>query len=143
MTSLQTKTSVLSENAISTVKGATTNFLRVLYLVVGCIFTGLAIWGSYTPLVPTVPFALVAAWCFKRSSPRLHARLRNLKFVGPMLTDWEDHKRISPKAKKWAMVSIVISFSISIYAVNTLMVKVFLGCLAIVISTFILTRKSK
>lgn len=124
-------------------KGTTNVVVRWIYVLVGCIFTGLAIWGSYTPLVPTVPFALVAAWCFKRSSPRLHARLRSLKFVGPMLSDWEDHKRISSTAKKWAMLSIVLSFSVSIYVVYTITAKIFLFCVAVCVSTYILTRKSE
>ncbi len=117
--------------------------LRLMYLSIGCIFTALAIFGAYTPLVPAIPFALVAAWCFKQSSPRLHTWLRNLKFIGPMLRDWEDHKRISLRSKKIALASIVLGFSYSIYTVNTLTLKLFLVILAIAVSTFILTRKSK
>ena len=143
MTTFLTKFFALSNDSSAVVRRVRNSLLRWLYLFVGCVFTGLAIFGAYTPVVPTVPFALVAAWCFERSSPRLHHWLRNLKFVGPMLRDWEDHKQISVKSKKIAITSIVLTFSYSIYSMDTLAPKIFLFCLAIGVSTFILTRKSK
>ena len=133
----------LSNDSLAVVRSVRNSLLRWLYLFVGCVFTGLAIFGAYTPVVPTVPFALVAAWCFERSSPRLHHWLRNLKFIGPMLRDWQDHKRISLKSKTIAIASIILGFSYSIYSVNTVTLKIFLFCLAVVVSTFILTRKSE
>ena len=118
--------------------------IRLLLILAGLTFTGIGAWGAIpgNPC-PTVPFLVLAGGCFARSSPALHYWLRNLKYLGPMLRDWEDHKQISLKSKKIAITSIVLTFSYSIYSMDTLAPKIFLFCLAMGVSTFILTRKSK
>ena len=44
---------------------------KILYILIGCISLGLGIIGVILPILPTVPFVLLAAFCFARSSERL------------------------------------------------------------------------
>ena len=44
---------------------------KILYIMIGCISLGLGIIGVILPILPTVPFVLLAAFCFARSSERL------------------------------------------------------------------------
>lgn len=50
---------------------------KILYIFIGCISLGLGIIGVILPILPTVPFVLLAAFCFARSSERLDGWFKN------------------------------------------------------------------
>ena len=52
---------------------------KILYIMIGCISLGLGIIGVILPILPTVPFVLLAAFCFARSSERLNGWFKNTK----------------------------------------------------------------
>lgn len=55
---------------------------KILYIFIGCISLGLGIIGVILPILPTVPFVLLAAFCFARSSERLDGWFKNTKLYG-------------------------------------------------------------
>lgn len=52
---------------------------KIIYIFIGCISLGLGIIGVIFPILPTVPFVLLAAFCFARSSERLDGWFKNTK----------------------------------------------------------------
>ena len=52
---------------------------KILYIIVGCISIILGVIGVVLPILPTVPFVLLAAFCFTRSSERLDGWFKNTK----------------------------------------------------------------
>jgi uncharacterized membrane protein YbaN (DUF454 family) len=82
--------------------------LGLLCLVLGGI-------GVVVPLLPTTPFVLLAAACFAKSSPRMHAWLLNSELFGPMLRDWEANRCISYKVKWLALFMMAVVGGISIW----------------------------
>lgn len=52
---------------------------KILYIFIGCISLGLGVIGVILPILPTVPFVLLAAFCFAKSSERLDGWLKNTK----------------------------------------------------------------
>ena len=46
--------------------------MRIFYISLGCISLALGAVGTVVPLLPAVPFLLLAAFCFGKSSERLH-----------------------------------------------------------------------
>lgn len=52
---------------------------KILYIFIGCISLGLGIVGVILPILPTVPFVLLAAFCFAKSSERLDGWFKNTK----------------------------------------------------------------
>lgn len=87
--------------------------MRILWIIGGVLATGLGLIGIVLPIMPTVPFMLVAAFCFGRSSPRLHAYMLDHPVYGPHIRDWNESGAIRRKAKWLATVSMLGSLALS------------------------------
>ncbi len=73
---------------------------RVLWLVAGFAALALGLVGVVTPLLPTVPFVLLAAACFARGSARWEAWLLAHPRWGPVVRDWRTQRAV-PRRAKW------------------------------------------
>lgn len=81
--------------------------MKYLWAGLGLICVGLAIIGIFLPLLPSVPFLLLAALLFARSSSRLHAWILSHRTFGPIIEDWSRSGAIRPRAKRMATLSIL------------------------------------
>ena len=45
---------------------------KIIYVVIGCIALALGTVGTMLPILPTVPLYMLAAFCFAKSSEKLH-----------------------------------------------------------------------
>ncbi len=88
--------------------------MRFLWAFLGLICLALATIGIILPLLPTVPFLLLAAFFFARSSDRLHNWLLSHPQLGPPIDDWQSRGAINPTAKRIATGSIVLVFGLSL-----------------------------
>lgn len=52
---------------------------KIILIVVGCITLGLGAVGAVLPILPTVPFLLVSAFCFAKSSEKLNNWFKGTK----------------------------------------------------------------
>jgi uncharacterized membrane protein YbaN (DUF454 family) len=85
---------------------------RLLYLIIGCICLGLGAVGAFLPLLPTVPFLLAAAFCFTRSSQRLHAWFINTKLYQNNLADYAAGRGMRRDAKRRIILSVSLVMGI-------------------------------
>ena len=74
--------------------------LRWLLKVVAAVSLALGIIGAFVPVMPTVPFILLAAWAAARSSPRLSNWLEQHPTMGPYIRDWR-HGGTVRRSAKW------------------------------------------
>lgn len=88
--------------------------MRPLWFIFGALSVILALIGIPVPGLPTVPFLLLAAFCFARSSDRAHNWLVNHPKLGPPIADWQRSGAIRRPAKIAAAVAIAASLAISI-----------------------------
>lgn len=65
--------------------------------------------GAFIPVLPTVPFLLLAAFCFARSNPEWEARVLNHPRWGPAVRDWRERRAISRNAKRAALATLALS----------------------------------
>lgn len=78
--------------------------VRAVFMALGVFFVGLGIIGAFLPVMPTVPFLIVAAACFTRSSSRLETWLLTHRQFGPPLIAWRERGAIPRRAKWLALV---------------------------------------
>ncbi|MBX3567446.1 MAG: YbaN family protein [Rhizobiaceae bacterium] len=90
--------------------------VRLLWLTAGLACAALGLAGIALPLLPTTPFMILAAFCFARSSERLHRRLLDHPRVGPAIRDWNRHGAIATKAKLLAASAMVLALLVSVLA---------------------------
>lgn len=83
-------------------------------MIAGFVSLALGIVGIFLPLLPTTPFLLLAAFCFARSSERVHTWLVEHPTLGPPIAHWREHGAISRRAKMLAGVALVAAFAISV-----------------------------
>jgi len=89
---------------------------RQLYLAGGLISVALGTLGVFLPLLPTVPFLLLATFCFARSNPVWEQRLLDHPRYGPPLREWRERRAISRKGKVGALVAM--AFGVGLTAVT-------------------------
>jgi uncharacterized membrane protein YbaN (DUF454 family) len=75
---------------------------KAIWFTLGIIFLGIAYIGVVTPGIPWSTPAVIAAFCFSKSSERMHNWIMNHKLFGPFLRNWGE-KRVFPTVGKWAM----------------------------------------
>lgn len=88
--------------------------MKSIWFICGCFTVALAILGIALPLLPTVPFLLLSAFCFARSSQRAHDWLVNHPKLGPPINDWQKSGAIRLSAKKMATICVITAFGISV-----------------------------
>ncbi|MFC0279116.1 YbaN family protein [Falsigemmobacter intermedius] len=88
--------------------------MRSLWIALGGLFFALGVIGAVLPLLPTTPFMLLAAGCFAKGSPRLHAWLLSHKTFGPLISNWRAHGAIPRRAKVIAVAMMAATFALSV-----------------------------
>lgn len=103
---------------------------RWLLLATGWLAVALAALGAVMPLLPTTPFALLAAACFARSSPRCHRWLLATPLLGPVLADWQAGRGVPLAAKLvalallWPSIALTATFAVPVAGVRWLLLAV-------------------
>ena len=85
---------------------------RYVWAGLGFLFFGLAVVGVAIPILPTTPFALVAAFCFARSSRRLNAWFKSTPLYRTVLEGYATRRSMTPKAKLSILVPVTVLLAI-------------------------------
>jgi hypothetical protein len=113
--------------------------LRYLLIGIGFLSTTLAVVGMFLPLLPTVPFLLLAAACFARSSERFYAWLVNHRHLGPIVSPYLNGGGVPLRARVITIVLLWFSIGISLWIVEPLWLHVLLFSIAVGVTLYMLS----
>ena len=111
-------------------------FWRTLAVI--CVALGFV--GMFLPVLPTVPFLLVAAWAGGKGWPQLEAWLLAHPRHGPGIRRWRDHRAVPRKAKWAASSTMAVSVVWILLTGAPLAVKVGVPLFLLVVATWLWTR---
>jgi uncharacterized membrane protein YbaN (DUF454 family) len=77
------------------------------FMALGLFFLAVALTSVFIPILPQIPFAILAAYFFGKGSLRLHLWIRHNKYLGAPVRDWEDFKIIRMKTKIVSSIMMV------------------------------------
>ena len=89
---------------------------RITFVGLGCVSLALAVIGVVLPILPTVPFLALAAFCFAKSSDRLNNWLINTKFYQNNLADFKAGKGMTVKTKVRILVTVTLVMAVGLIA---------------------------
>ena len=112
---------------------------RPFWLAGGLTAVALGVVGAFLPIMPTVPFLLLAAFCFSRSHPVWEQRLLDHPKYGPSLRDWRERRAIGRRAKVLAIASMAVGAVVVWFTIGWPWVLISLAIVAIS-GTWIWTR---
>ncbi|MDR1345773.1 MAG: YbaN family protein [Bacteroidales bacterium] len=117
-------------------------FFRILWFSGGLLAVALGTLGMFLPLLPTVPFLLLAVFCFAKSSPAWAAKILHHPFIGKPLREWLQYKGIRKKDKIFSIAFLWVSILISAFFVAVLWVRILLLVVAVTVTVHLLSFKT-
>ena len=119
------------------------NLKKKIYICVGLLALGLGIIGVFLPVMPTVPFLLVALFCFERSSKKYHDMILNNKYFGKVLKDYYEGKGLTISVKIKAILFLSCGIGFSIDKVQHLHLRIMLAVIWLGVTIHIILLKTK
>ena len=88
------------------------NVKKALLVGLGCLGLALGAVGAVVPLLPAFPFLMLAAFCFAKSSERLHAWFTSTSLYKKNLESYAAGKGMDWATKIRVMVTVTILMAI-------------------------------
>jgi len=102
------------------------NPLKILYIGLGFFFFGLGAVGAFLPVLPTVPFLLLASFFFAKGSERFNKWFTSTKLYKDNLEGFLRNRSMTRKTKIYLQGLATVMMLLSVIFVPLLGVKIFL-----------------
>lgn len=98
------------------------NIKKIIFIVFGSVCLALGAIGAVLPILPTVPFLLVSACCYAKSSSKLNNWFKSTKLYKNNLESYVEGKGMTKKCKIKIMVMVTILMAIGFAMMHAVVV---------------------
>lgn len=81
---------------------------KIIFITVGCICLGLGTVGMILPILPTVPFYMATAFCFAKSSEKLHRWFISSEMYKKHLQSFVERRGMLLKTKLTILTTVTL-----------------------------------
>ena len=114
---------------------------KLLYVILGCIGLALGAVGAVLPLLPAFPFLLLAAFCFAKSSEKLHRWFTGTKLYKNNLESYVKGQGMTWKTKIRIMITVTVLMSIGFIMMHAVPVgRIVLACVWVFLILYFVFR---
>ncbi|WP_117149056.1 MULTISPECIES: YbaN family protein [Paraliobacillus] len=103
---------------------------KVIYICFGFIFMTIGFLGVILPLLPSIPFLILASICFFRGSERLDTWFKGTRLYKKQVEPFLRDRSLTIKQKIWINILADSMILISIFIVEFLWLKILLVLIA-------------
>nr|WP_314278706.1 YbaN family protein [uncultured Peptostreptococcus sp.] len=100
--------------------------MKYVYLVVGVVSMILGAIGVVLPVLPTVPFLLLASFCFAKGSDRFNMWFKSTKLYKNNLESFEKNKAMTRKTKWKILIFATIMLLFVFFRYDVLPMRIFI-----------------
>lgn len=90
-------------------------FKKTIFIILGLISLGLGAIGAILPMLPTVPFLMLSAICFSKSSEKLDRWFKRTKLYKNNLETFANGEGMTLKVKIRIMLTVTILMAIGFF----------------------------
>ena len=134
----------MTQNKLKIDSTKLSDIYRVAYLISGVLLVAIGVIGIFLPLLPTTIFLILASACFVKSSPKAYEWLKNNKYLGPYLKNYQDKTGLTIRSKIITITFLWLSILFSaFYLTDEFYIKIILLAIAIGVTIHLIMVKTK
>ena len=104
---------------------------KIIYIIIGCLSLALGSVGAVLPILPTVPFLMLSALCFAKSSEKLNTWFKQTKIYKNNLESYVRGEGMTMKTKTKILLTVTALMAVGF--VVMLSKRVYIGCILLLI----------
>jgi len=116
---------------------------KFLWTVGGVAAAAFGIAGIFLPLLPTIPFLLIALFCFSHSKPKWKEAILQHSVIGKPLREFQQYKGIRMSVKIYTVTFLWLSILTSVlFLVSIGWVRLLLLAIAVAVTIHVLSFRT-
>ena len=96
--------------------------MKIVYIILGCLSLGVGVLGVILPFLPAFPFLLFAAFCFGKSSEKLHNWFIGTSLYKKNLESYVQKRGMTMQTKVKIIVMVTVLMSIGFIMMSNVLV---------------------